>query len=284
MASNPPFQVMEDQTDEDFFDKLVDDDFGPTSSDAAQVSKFSEGSDSDEAKAFANMSIEDVNGGGEDGGVVEEEVRDDGNSGDVPAGISGSPTEESDALNSSGSGNAVDSSNDGLKSKVAPDLDPMTDVGSTKSGAKEVGWGSLYAGSAPNGNNEFGSCSDFFSELEGHSDDSIAKVGGSTNIETNAVGEIGNFVSYLQENVNGQDVNSTQYWESMYPGWKYDMNTGKWYQVDSCGATVGLQESYNANSGSEWPGAADGKGEVNFLQQSSHSVAATVADTKVSHW
>ncbi|CAL1353603.1 unnamed protein product [Linum trigynum] len=96
MASNPPFQVMEDQTDEDFFDKLVDDDFGPNSSDAAQVSEFSEGSDSDEAKAFANLSIEDVNGGGEDGGVVEEEVRDDGNSGDVPAGISGSPTEESD--------------------------------------------------------------------------------------------------------------------------------------------------------------------------------------------
>ncbi|CAI0504331.1 unnamed protein product [Linum tenue] len=301
MASNPPFQVMEDQTDEDFFDKLVDDDFGPTSSDAAQVSKFSEGSDSDEAKAFANLSIEDVNGGGEDGGVVEEEVRDDGNSGDVPAGISGSPTEESDALNPSGSGNAVDSSNDGLKSKVAPDLDPMTDVGSTRSGAKEVGWGSLYAGSAPNGNNEFGSCSDFFSELEGHSDDSIAKVGGSTNVETNAVGEIRNSVSYeqyqdgtqghggyLQENVNRQDVNSTQYWESMYPGWKYDMNTGQWYQVDSYGATVGLQESYNANSGSEWPGAADGKGEVNFLQQSSHSVAATVADTSttenVSTW
>ncbi|CAI0413262.1 unnamed protein product [Linum tenue] len=299
MASNPPFLVMEDQTDEDFFDQLVDDDFGPTSSDAAPASKFSEGSDSDEAKAFANLSIEDVNGGSGDGGVVEE-VRDDENSGDIPAGISGSPAEESDALNSSGSGNAADSSKDGLKPEVAPDLDPITEAESTKSGAKEVGWGSLYAGSAPNGNH--GSYSDFFSELEGHSDDSPAKVGGSENVETNVVGELGNSVSYeqyqdgtvghggyLQENVSGQEVNSTQYWESMYPGWKYDMNTGQWYQVDGYGATGGgLEESHNANLGSEWPAAADGKGEVNFLQQSSHSVVATMAETSttasVSTW
>ena len=50
MASNPPFP-MEDQTDEDFFDKLVEDDMEPV--------KFGhdEGDDSDEAKAFANLGM-----------------------------------------------------------------------------------------------------------------------------------------------------------------------------------------------------------------------------------
>ncbi|KAK1383554.1 hypothetical protein POM88_021289 [Heracleum sosnowskyi] len=27
-------------------------------------------------------------------------------------------------------------------------------------------------------------------------------------------------------------MNSTEYWEILYPGWKYDQNTGQWYQVD----------------------------------------------------
>lgn len=63
MASNPPFQV-EDHTDEDFFDKLVDDDdddsMGPT------VPKFTESIDSDDTKGFSNLSM------GEDSG--DEEV------------------------------------------------------------------------------------------------------------------------------------------------------------------------------------------------------------------
>ncbi|KAK1398512.1 hypothetical protein POM88_008375 [Heracleum sosnowskyi] len=31
---------------------------------------------------------------------------------------------------------------------------------------------------------------------------------------------------------DGQDMNSTEYWERLYPGWKYDQNTEQWYQVD----------------------------------------------------
>ena len=53
MASNPPFH-MEDQTDEDFFNKLVEDDMEP------HKSGHDEGDDSDEAKAFANLGINDV--------------------------------------------------------------------------------------------------------------------------------------------------------------------------------------------------------------------------------
>ncbi|XP_076935102.1 protein transport protein SEC16B homolog [Bidens hawaiensis] len=40
-----------------------------------------------------------------------------------------------------------------------------------------------------------------------------------------------------EQAVDGQDPNASQYWENLYPGWRYDANTGQWYQVD---------ESYNA--------------------------------------
>ncbi|CAN1748204.1 Protein transport protein SEC16B homolog [Linum perenne] len=300
MATNPPFQAMEDQIDDDFFDKLVDDDFGPTSSGTGN-DKLTEGSDSDEAKAFANLSMEDVNGG--DAGA--EEVRDDKiSSVDDSAGFSGVSAKVNDELNLSGSSvsaNAVDLSNDGLKSEVVSKPDPVTDIGSTKPGAKVVDWGSLYADSAANGNQEFGSYSDFFSELGGNSDGSPSKVDGSANLEASAGGKLENSVNYetyqegtqghgghMQPKANEQDSNSSQYWESMYPGWKYDVNTGEWYQVDGYGATEAPQESYDSNIGSEWAAASDKKAEANFLQQGSQSVAGTIAETSatesVSAW
>ncbi|CAN0908492.1 Protein transport protein SEC16B homolog [Linum grandiflorum] len=300
MTTNPPFQAMEDQIDDDFFDKLVDDDFGPTSSGTGH-DKLTEGSDSDEAKAFANLSMEDVTG--VDAGA--EEVRDDKiSSVDDNSGFSGASAEVSDALNLSalsGSANAVDLSNDGLKSEIITQSHPVTDIGSTKLGAKVVDWGSLYADSAANGNHEFGSYSDFFSELGGNSDASPQKVDGSANVEDSAGGKLENSVHYetyqegiqgpgghVQQNANEQDSSSSQYWESMYPGWKYDMNTGQWYQVDSYGATEAPQESYDSKRGSEWAAPSDGKGEVNFFQQGSQSVAGTISETSatesVSAW
>ncbi|GFZ01162.1 RGPR-like protein [Actinidia rufa] len=66
MASSPPFQL-EDQTDEDFFDKLVDDDeFKVT---AITGHSFADGNDSDELKAFANLSIGEVGVTSEDLGI-----------------------------------------------------------------------------------------------------------------------------------------------------------------------------------------------------------------------
>lgn len=79
MAANPPQFQVEDQTDEDFFDNLVneEDDFvGPTktpiataattttssTSTSAVNDKFTVGSndsDSDDAKAFANLTVDD---------------------------------------------------------------------------------------------------------------------------------------------------------------------------------------------------------------------------------
>ena len=73
MASNPPFLV-EDQTDEDFFDKLVDDndnddEIKVTPPSAANVA---DGSDLDEAKVFANLSISEVVPVVEESGIVGE--------------------------------------------------------------------------------------------------------------------------------------------------------------------------------------------------------------------
>ncbi|KAF2299043.1 hypothetical protein GH714_030174 [Hevea brasiliensis] len=210
-----------DQTDEDFFDKLVDDDFGPTNSDS--VPKFTEGSDSDEAKAFAKLSIEDASG---EGGAV---VKGENDSVHASARLSGLHVEER---------------------------------------VKEVGWSSFYADSVPNRNHEFGSYSDFFNDLGDTSQDFPGKVNEAANLENSDGDRLHNSAGYgeyqdgaqsyggsAEEGVNGQDLNSSQYWENMYPGWKFDANTGQWYQVDSFDATA-VQESSNVSAANGW--ASDG--------------------------
>ncbi|KAJ7003405.1 hypothetical protein D5086_006557 [Populus alba] len=295
MATNPPFNVMEDQTDEDFFDNLVDDDdFRPTNSDSAP--KFTEGSDSDEAKAFANLSIEDAKGGFEGKGEI--------NSGDDAAGLDDVKAEESNALESVNplglSDGLVESNNDGIGSAVVPEAIVSQSSESMKSGVKEVGWGSFYADSAENG---FGSSADFFNDFGGISEDfpvkTVESVGNLKNTDGGGLDDSVCYQKYqdgahvyagLVENVNEQDLNSSQHWENMYPGWKYDANTGQWYQVDAFDATASVQGIVDGALGGEWASASasDGKTEVNYLQQTSQSVVGTVAETStiesVSSW
>ncbi|KAF2299062.1 hypothetical protein GH714_030316 [Hevea brasiliensis] len=225
MASNPPCHVMEDQTDEDFFDKLVDDDFGPTNSDS--VPKFTEGSDSDEAKAFAKLSIEDASGEG--GAEVKARMILC-----ASARLSGLHVEESNTLDSSnslGSNTIVESNNDGIESEVVPDPVLTKTIESSNSGVKEVGWSSFYADSVPNRNHEFGSYSDFFNDLGDTSQDFPGKVNEAANLENSDGDRLHNSAGYgeyqdgaqsyggsAEEGVNGQDLNSSQYWENMYPG------------------------------------------------------------------
>lgn len=299
MASNPPFLAMEDQTDEDFFDKLVDDDFGPSNSDS--LSKLAEGSDSDEAKAFANLSIEDTT---VDGGVEEKGQSDLRSVADV---------EESNTLDSSYS---LESSKniDAILSQVPPDSVVRNTLETSKSGVKEVDWSSFYADSVPNGNHGFGSYSDFFSELGNSPEGFPGTVYKSANVENKDGAGLHNSASHeefqagaekiddcqagvqnfqefqagqqnivesVDETANGQDLNSS-HWETMYPGWKFDANTGQWYQVDDFGTEASLQESFNANEGNSFTAVSDGKSELNYLQQTSQSLAATVAETSTS--
>ncbi|KAJ6389242.1 hypothetical protein OIU77_027558 [Salix suchowensis] len=274
MATSPPFNVMEDQTDEDFFDKLVDDDdFRPTNSDSGP--KFTEGSDSDEMKAFANLSIEDAKGGFEGEGEI--------NSVDAAAAAAAAlgdvKVEESNVLESVKSlglsDELVESNNDGIGSAVVPKAVVGQSSESMKSGVKEVGWGSFYADSADNG-------IDGFENVDG---------GGLDNSVSHQQYQDGAQVyAGLVESVNEQDLNSSQYWENMYPGWKHDPNTGQWYQVDAFDATTSMQGIVDGALGDEWASASasDGKTEVNYLQQTSQSVVGTVAETSttesVSSW
>ncbi|XVF51744.1 hypothetical protein PTKIN_Ptkin04bG0209600 [Pterospermum kingtungense] len=270
MASNPPFQV-EDQTDEDFFDKLVDDDddgnnMGPT---------VAEGNESDDARAFANLKI------GEDSG--EADNYDEKEKDPVDAGVaSASAHADGDGNDSLGVDNSVIDSNyhgeEGVGSEVGLDPNLSENNGSVNSGVKEVGWNSFYADSNENGVNGFGSYSDFFSEL---GDNSTGNFPGQVdeNVRTSVLDQ--NLVSSHEQvygtstadGINAQDLNSSQYWENMYPGWKFDENTGQWYQVD--GYAGNLQGSYES-SGGDGSGITNGNTEVSYLQQTVQSVAGTL--------
>ncbi|KAM3686996.1 hypothetical protein ACJW31_10G043000 [Castanea mollissima] len=337
MASNPPFHV-EDQTDEDFFDKLVDDEFGPTTTTAGSNpkfgeevdSKFAEGSDSDEAKAFGNLSIseagnqldESVRGGGGSGsGSSEGEGEGGGDSsgfglkgtqeekdcvgGGAGAESLGAHVEEMDSLvsaNSIGCDSVVGSSNDGIGSEFASDSTVSKSSGSGGSGVKEIGWNSFHADSVPqNGSHGFGSYSDFFSELDGNSSDFPGNVVGNLNSEAKmvmgnegfAADGVNNSVNYanyqegqvygatVDQSSNVQDLSSSQYWENAYPGWKYDPNTGNWYQVGGDDGSTNVQTS-------EWSAVADGNSEISYTQQTAQPVVGTATDTgmtgSVSDW
>ncbi|XVF13389.1 hypothetical protein REPUB_Repub08aG0204000 [Reevesia pubescens] len=296
MASNPPFPL-EDQTDEDFFDKLVnedddDDNMGPT------APKFTEGNESDDASAFANLTI------GEDSGA-EADNSDEKEKGPVDEGPAPGNAHVGDEGNDSlGFDNSVIDSNnhgeEGAEPEVGFDLNIRENSVSKNSGVKEAGWNSFYADSNGNGMHGFSSYSDFFNELEENSSgDFPGKVNENAKtsvLDQNPVTSYGQYYDgqYLDgsqvygastaDNGYEQDLNSSQYWENMYPGWKYDANSGLWYQVD------GYEGNLQGSSGADGSGATDVKAGVSYLQQTVQSVAGTMttvdggATESVSNW
>ncbi|BFG31401.1 hypothetical protein CerSpe_176750 [Prunus speciosa] len=330
MASNPPPFQVEDQTDEDFFDKLVEDDLGP----AESGPKCNEGNDSDDAKAFTNLSSGDsVAAVSEDSGA-NAKAKDDENKAfaNLTIGDSAAVSEDlgartktkdeigPDESNSFGfrtvieSKNSViddgviQSNNDGAGSQLTSDSRVSKSNDSGASGVKEIGWGSFHADSAENGIHGFGSYSDFFNELGDSSGDFPPKVDGNLSTESKTAPSnedhtaqglkhsVNNeqyqegqaYGATVEESRNEQDLNSTEYWESLYPGWKYDPNTGQWYQVDSFDVPANAEGSYSTDSASDWATVSDNKTEVSYLQQTAHSVAGTVTETSttgsLSNW
>ncbi|KAJ4878056.1 Protein transport protein SEC16A-like protein [Raphanus sativus] len=312
MASSNPQLLLDDQTDdEDFFDRLVDDSYSPSGAQAASSSanelKFGDGSDSDDAtKAFASLSLGDDGDGplneeaGDDVAIepssipVEEAVHSDViNEGPIsePSSV---PMEEADA-DKLGDDVVVRSEDKPLLSETVKESDGS--VGSPV--VKEVDWGSFCADSPVNDGRGFGSYSDFFTELEGSS-----STGGKAEVD---VVNAGNLVSNDTQNASfgfgssaglgqhqgeaSQDSTSEQYvdnsqaWENSYPGWKYDANTGQWYQLDGHDvASVNSQESYS-NSTSNWESgvASTDNSNVGYLRQSTTSAVAGTAES-VSSW
>ncbi|KAL4027028.1 hypothetical protein IC575_015479 [Cucumis melo] len=295
---------VEDQTDEDFFDKLVEDDFvGPDDS----GSKFLDGSDSDDAKAFSNLGINDADntfkdsGGGDHG--HDEAVGEKGSVEFDPGALAGHAEEKGTLVSSNSVGgiDVLESGNDGIGSESTSDLLVSKSDESDGPAIKEVGWSSFHADSSQNWGQGFGSYSDFFNDL-GSND--AGSLGGS--LENNLNGEAtikssadenytnnsANYVQYQNDHQvyegssdqvsAGQDLSSSQQWENLYPGWRYDSASGQWYQVEDSAAAANAQGAVDANLNGEWTNVSGSNTEVAYLQ-TSQSVVGTVTETSTTY-
>lgn len=334
MASSPPFQV-EDQTDADFFDNLVNDeeDFNVTATTTSSMTSggpvFTDGNDSDEVKAFANLNINEANisekdeddfgiddSCGQSGSQPNEEVKevaenevkgpetvDDASDEKKTAAVDGGLTENTDVLNSSSTFEFRTDAETNSENVGFEGANVIQSDGSGTLGVKEVQWSAFTSNAAQKDGSGFGSYSDFFTELSENADDSTGNMVDNSGFENKAVEgnelhqsahfensglvenqDINNAGAVLQQSTGEQDLNSSQYWESLYPGWKFDPSTGQWYQVDGYDAGASVQGNVESNY---WA-ASNEKTEVSYLQQTAHSVAGTVPETSttesVSNW
>ncbi|XAR70462.1 hypothetical protein NMG60_11027316 [Bertholletia excelsa] len=321
MASYPPFQV-EDQTDEDFFDKLVDNDDEFKITESSPIAhEIADGNDSDEVKAFANLNVGESAVGSEDSGgegrfEVKEEETIQTTARDLNAGASDAQVKESSSLvssNSFGYDGVIESDSVIESNGVATEIEGTSDStisgsnGSYGSGVKEVQWTAFTSNAGQNGNDGLGSYSDFFSELGDGPVDSTAKMevnfstepkigSGNQELKTANDGTSYHYGQYqenqtsgtgMEQLADGQDPNSSQYWENIYPGWNYDANTGQWYQVDGYHAANKVQGSSDASFASDWT-VSNGNSPVSYLQQTAQSFVGTVTENgsreSVSNW
>lgn len=313
MASTDPFQL-EDQTDEDFFDKLVgDDDFGLEGSGSAS---------SDMVRALSNMSIGDA--GTPVDGFKEEDQQED-----VSA-VALEPQEKVTLLPEESAPIVLSDIVAPHESQSLPSSDPvkaLTDVGSPGSSTgmsvgskgtsiKEVQWTSFSSGQGLLDMGGSGSYSDFFSEVPDRSADQLV---GAENrnafadittpfdgVETQdfqdfsvansqpsymTSSEQSDAQNHVAHNEQVSTGNESEYWENAYPGWKYDVNTGQWYQVDSYDTTTSTQvdglSSAVENNKEVLQGSTqlaydsvfhDQKSEISYLQQTTQSVTETVSE------
>ncbi|CAO2819857.1 unnamed protein product [Amaranthus hypochondriacus] len=305
MVSNPPFEL-EDQTDEDFFDKLVndddEDDLSSKRSGSINVPDvLDDGNESDELKSFANLSVNEISvsnsvsdikdvfpDGENEEQVVDREPNSILESADLPVLENGPVLEDAEVtafevVSDSGRDNSSPSSN-------------VKEVQCSPTSVKEVQW-SAFTDPASGGDD------DFFASLG---------EGGMGNLEPDAKMVLGNEASqnatiienscthshveyqgstesFTEQTTNGGDTTSIEYWESLYPGWKYDANTGQWYQAQSgesangqgsMGITADVQETF---------GITDVQpSQFSYAQQTAYSSVETVsqfsATENVSGW
>ncbi|CAM8885379.1 unnamed protein product [Rhodiola kirilowii] len=294
MATNVSYAA-DDQTDEDFFDKLVSD--GIVGG-GQEVGKFQEGDDVDEMKAF----------GFEDSAGFEAKEKVDGGSGAVS---SEAQTDESTIVagnSPSSATNVIEHDNFAADSLNAEDTAAVMTAESGNAGVKEIQWNSLFTDSSAD-NEAFGSYADLFGDAGANFEDLSSEVkenpinevkdlhggdphvgGDLTNDVSNvAYGETESYGIVGEQDANRPDVNSIEYWESQYPGWKYDPSTGQWYQVDSYGASSANDQQANLVGHSEAQSVVpEATAEVSYFQQATQSVATSVVETattaNISSW
>ncbi|KAL5999819.1 hypothetical protein ACLOJK_038105 [Asimina triloba] len=281
MASNAS---LDDQTDEEFFDKLVDEDF-PV---AGSHSGLTDSIESDDANAFAKLSIGD-------GGLATEDL----GLGDVNSTTAKeSPEKKHEVLEDcvlpapSNSATPDTATESRVDTSISTDKKVAGNDGFRGARVKEVQWSVFSGNSSQTDDGGFGSNSDIFGELgsadpcsniDGNSDifgdlgsanpfcgvdgksasafdsaTAIAKdplaASATTGIETHGVAG--------QKTADGQDAYNSQNWANLYPGRMYDPSTGEWHQVD------GYDARANAQVGSvEDSVISDGRSEVSYLQR-----------------
>ncbi|PWA66364.1 ancestral coatomer element 1, Sec16/Sec31 [Artemisia annua] len=156
-------------------------------------------------------------------------------------------------------------------------------VSSGGSGVKEVQW-SAFSTEDTTDSNVFGTYNDdFFTEFDGNLVEPSAKNDNFVASEVSSVDNVshgGSVIEYsnttsARQSVDTQDVmNSREYWENMCPGWKYDVNTGQWYQVgEGYDAALNPQVSGNVSVASDWT-VSGVKTEVSYLQQNVQNLVA----------
>lgn len=188
--------------------------------------------------------------------------------------------------------------------------------GSMGSGVKVVQWGS-FSESGEHGKDGFGSYSDFFTnfgeEAVENLQGDVASGTGNEASKTSAqeVSKViaeeysyshaeyqGESCAIADQSATPEDVNSAQYWENLYPGWKYDPSTGQWYQLDGSDGAAHGQENFDAAadvqgnltvSGVSYQAISDVQSsQVSCAQQTAQSSVETVsqfsASENVSGW
>ncbi|XP_060179945.1 protein transport protein SEC16B homolog isoform X2 [Lycium barbarum] len=284
---------------------------------------FVDGNESDDVKYFANFSISDDANTGVDGvsgdsmkegEKVDKDVNCNAKTALVVEGNEEKNSGSLMSLTSVGSDGLLESSSGYLETEVNVVKTENHTSGSGNSGVKEVGWSAFHADPVTNDASGFGSYMDFFSELGDNNGDATGNVGenvnkGSTVLpavqvhETKQVHDTGflenNTISLIQgqdsyshdatteQVADGQDVNSIQYWENLYPGWKYDASTGQWYHVDSYESGANVQGSTDSNLVSDWT-VSDGTPEVSYLQKTAQFVSGNAVEAgtteSVTNW
>ncbi|KAJ0681413.1 putative COPII coat assembly protein, Sec16 [Helianthus annuus] len=251
MASNPPFMV--EDTDEDFFDKLVDDDDDDLNPPALalkeEINNIVDDNDSDDAKAFANLSISDVGAGVEDLGEVGLEEDSLLITKEEFSNVDSSRIVSSNSL-------TVDNNVKDEPDNGTIQLDkPMGSTGSEDqnqgsggtAGVKEVQWSSFGSDSVENSDNVFGADPGFFNEFDNGSEK------GTTESITSwdSVSQSGQSLSNWNQ---GSKANNKVYpphmvFDPQYPGWYYDMHVQEWRSLDDYNSqsTAVAQEPVNQN-------------------------------------
>lgn len=277
MASNSALNL-EDQTDEDFFDKLGnDDDAELLVTPSAQIS--SNRSDSYEIKAFTKPSLD--NSECKTGTVCKE----------VDGLYVAGHVEERNSSLASGKSADFDSVSQTENDNPKAVVNLGGNIGSAGAGVKEVQWSAFNVKSEQIAcNNSVGSYLDFYSELKDGADDPFENM--ESNAHESNTGDFSGEINSMDDvnrcttssdsqdhsasvaGADQHDLNSTQYWESMYPGWKYDLSTGQWYQVDK-NDIVGDNHAISDDTVLD---TETKTGVSSHLQQTTHSVLETISE------